>query len=671
MEEEKYTGEILNFYKLINEYDIEIPIIQRDYAQGRKDKKEIRENFLNALSNCITSNSRIKLDFIYGSLVHNHFQPLDGQQRLTTLFLLHWYASTKENMLDQKEVKNNLKRFSYETRISSREFCSDLVEKSIFISSQDEVISQKIIDSNWFFLSWKNDPTIDGMLRTIDDIHTRFFHIDDLWQKLTSNLIEFYFVELENMGLTDDLYIKMNARGKLLTSFENFKAGFQKRIQDEGWEEGINLKNSFGVKIDNDWTDFFWDYFRKNNSIDDALIRFIATIAMIMQSVERKQSSEARLEIINLLQEEPSLVRPAHFSKEGFEQLTKYFNIYNEYALFNDYETMKFTFPMWRHNPKGSILSMNVHDENLYSAVQKHSSTYSQKVLFFAQAQYFVKNEFNLEKYEDWMRVIRNIVSRGDVEKDGSRPDIIRSYSAFDGVINLINELSEGSDNIYHYLANSNGLKSQFAREQMAEEVEKARLIEYDPEFKNLIFQAENNDLLRGKITFIFFCIDYNYSLINFNADLFKNITEVFEKYFASESDLNNDIRRAIMTIEVNGNCDFYTYWWSYWHIGKANKRRLFEKFREIEYFINHDFYRKFFKKLVIQLINKTPRAVAEDFMPNSNTFPNWKLRLIKEPNILNDLANTNLIAISEDDSCCYLLKSRRPREIEGNIKIE
>jgi len=35
--------------------------------------------------------------------------------------------------------------------------------------------------------------------------------------------ITFELLPLEHFGLTDDLYIKMNARGKPLTSFETFK----------------------------------------------------------------------------------------------------------------------------------------------------------------------------------------------------------------------------------------------------------------------------------------------------------------------------------------------------------------------------------------------------------------------------------------------------------------
>ncbi|MEQ9311579.1 MAG: DUF262 domain-containing protein [Cytophagales bacterium] len=666
----QYTGRILNFYDLINEHEIQIPIIQRDYAQGRKSQKEVRDNFLNALYYCLKNNNPIKLDFIYGSIVDQRFQPLDGQQRLTTLFLLHWYAATKEGLISNAEVTQILGRFTYETRISSREFCQVLVRESISIITQEQTLSESIIDKNWFFLSWKNDPTIDAMLRSINAIHEKFYEIDNLWNKLKSALIQFYFVELENMGLTDDLYIKMNARGKLLTPFENFKAGFQKRINDENWENGIDLKDRFGVKIDNDWTDFFWEYFRKNNTIDDAQIRYIGAIAMIIQSVERANTSETRIDLINQLQEKPSKVRPSHFTKRTFDFLVSTFNIYHERLFLTNYISDRLSFPMWRHSPKNSFLSMIVYEDNATSTIQKDSATYTQKVLFFAESVYYrKKSEDDRASYEDWMRVIRNIVSRADIDKDGSRPDIVRSPQSFDGIINLVNELSDGCQNIYKFLAEQPTLKSQYAKDQIAEEIEKARLIIFNPEFRDILFNAEDNELLRGKISFLFHCIDYEFNPLNFDFNLFSRVSDVINEYFGNEKGLNNAIRRAMLTIEVDGSYDFYSYWWSYWHVGNATKRRLFDRFREIEYCINHEHYREYFKQLILLLIDKSPSQITQDFIPIEQ-FPNWKLRLIKEPNLLDDNNRTNHIAIAEDNSHCYLLKSKRPREIEGNIKI-
>ena len=71
-------------------------------------------------------------------------------------------------------------------------------------------------------MDWLNDPTVRGMLTMLDEIQERFSDTDDLWNKLDK--INFYFRDIEEMKLTDDIYIKMNSRGKPLTDFEHFIA---------------------------------------------------------------------------------------------------------------------------------------------------------------------------------------------------------------------------------------------------------------------------------------------------------------------------------------------------------------------------------------------------------------------------------------------------------------
>jgi len=84
------------FWKFLQNRKIEIPIIQRDYAQGRIGKEKLRETFLSDLKKALDNNTTLKLDFVYGSFENNSLNPLDGQQRLTTLWLLHWYIAFKE-----------------------------------------------------------------------------------------------------------------------------------------------------------------------------------------------------------------------------------------------------------------------------------------------------------------------------------------------------------------------------------------------------------------------------------------------------------------------------------------------------------------------------------------------------------------------------------------------
>ena len=145
-----------NFWELINKHRIEIPSIQRDYAQGRITGKvpNIRKRFLDAIFQTLHSDSgSIELDFVYGYLRAIEgtntvkYMPLDGQQRLTTLFLLHWYVAYRENHLtDARDILSN---FSYATRHSTEVFCGTLLTNSI--EEPKLVISKTIVDQKWFF----------------------------------------------------------------------------------------------------------------------------------------------------------------------------------------------------------------------------------------------------------------------------------------------------------------------------------------------------------------------------------------------------------------------------------------------------------------------------------------------------------------------------------------
>src|SRR4051812_10098720 len=126
---------------------LEIPIIQRDYAQGRPDHvaKRIRENFLSVLHRALIDADPVSLDFVYGEIADGVMTPLDGQQRLTALFLLHWYIAARAGV--QGGDSEVLQRFTYETRYSSRDFCAKLiVHRPTF---PVERLSEWIRDQGW------------------------------------------------------------------------------------------------------------------------------------------------------------------------------------------------------------------------------------------------------------------------------------------------------------------------------------------------------------------------------------------------------------------------------------------------------------------------------------------------------------------------------------------
>lgn len=137
-------------------------------------------------------------------------------------------------------------------------------------------------------MSWRQDPTIQSMLTMLDAIHEQFKDSEGYFSKLTDldqPVITFLFLNLDDFKLTDDLYIKMNSRGKSLTEFENFKAQLEKKMQTftEDWgayqlsfsSQEVSGAEYFAHKIDTDWANLFWFCWGKGSAFDRYLMTFI------------------------------------------------------------------------------------------------------------------------------------------------------------------------------------------------------------------------------------------------------------------------------------------------------------------------------------------------------------------------------------------------------------
>ena len=654
--------EIYSFYELVEQYDVKIPILQRDYAQGRESNLSICENFLKALKESVSQGRTISLDFIYGNLDNGTFFPLDGQQRLTTLFLLHWYAAEKENAADS--CRKTLARFSYETRRSSRRFCESLLDNRIDIHAEGSSISEQILDSKWFYLSWKRDPTIRAMLRAIDRIHAIFHEVDGLWPALTDHkTIVFHLLILENFGLSDDLYIKMNARGRLLTPFENLKAEIQDKALKGEWETSKVENEKFSYQIDGAWTDFLWQNYQQNHSVDPAHMNFMTTLVMTRLPLGQLVKGAERIDTIRRLHA-ASAARDLidYIDRETFDCICQTYELYSRLAEHGSVPSLNLV--LWRHAPKYDLLSQILLGEN---------TSYSHKVLFYAQTRYLMSSSaFCQDKYEEWMRVVRNIVSRADLTPDGKRNDLVRSPDAFNGAIGLVNELAKGCEDIYAFLCSA-AITSTFAREQVREEILKANIIQQYPEHKGLIFRTEDNELLRGKIMLALECSGYRTEIGEIDFNLLEKVQGVFDRHFNRElepwSHEFDQFRRAMLTVEVSGKYQCYNYWWSYWYAASAEKRKLFPVFREIEYFIGRNDCSGYFKKLVLQLTQADYDTILSGFTKPAS-MDHWQYRLIKEGDLLSGCLS-KYIAISPDHTFCYLMRSKRPSDTAGSPIVE
>ena len=221
MSENNYLKNI-NFVDFMADNQVVIPLIQREYAQGRNNAQgeEVRKNFVPDLIKVLTGEKEsLKLDFVFGVKEDGTFIPLDGQQRLTTLLLLHWYFGAS---------KGKKWSFLYESRRMANSFTMEVLANS-YDRKENEIPSDWIKKQEWFFENWLTDPTVSGMLLMLDEIHEKAKSKNCNENNLKK--ITFYLYPIEQLD-ADNAYTKMNARGEPLTEWENIKALLDKKVQE-------------------------------------------------------------------------------------------------------------------------------------------------------------------------------------------------------------------------------------------------------------------------------------------------------------------------------------------------------------------------------------------------------------------------------------------------------
>lgn len=594
MQNNKYT-----FWKLLDENSIEIPIIQRDYAQGRIDEKKIRDKFLDVLYNKIENIQTVNLDFVYGRIKNGKLIPLDGQQRLTTLFLLHWYLAIKENKFD--EASKKLQKFTYETRVSSREFCKALTTNQInlsdidnFIDEKDKKLSKLIEDKNWFFKSWKKDPTIKSMLNMLDAIHERFKNSDDLFKKLiceNNPPITFDFLPLNDFNLTDELYIKMNARGKPLSEFENFKSNLVELFEPQT-----------ASKLDNEWTDLFWSFKgdKPNEDgyyyIDDKFLNFFINFIINLGLTSDKLNEKKDLKDIYIM----DIYKNILYGEENSKNLK---DLISTLDVLNNLTKKNITIPYF------AIF------------IEKNDISYWDRAKFYSLTMYIIKNQNNIDfesdRYKNWERVTRNIIDNFNID----------SLKKFQDTLKLINMMSERIDNLYEFVASKEFLPVEKQESghrslefQQKEEQLKAKLIVNNSDWEKVVCDSESetrNFYLDGHIGFLIEMADNEITR-------FKQYFERFRKIFNEEDKENFLFQRALLT-----KGDYLVGEMSEW------KNRTFCSFEKSQRAKDDNWKQVFHKKrdILKDLLDdeKDLQIIIDEF----NDTNDWRYGFIKYPEIL------------------------------------
>ena len=606
----------ISFWEFISNYEIEIPIIQRDYAQGRKDKGVLRKKFLLSLKGALDDpeNSSLKLDFIYGANSNNKFTPIDGQQRLTTLWLLHWYIAMRAGKL--KEAQKILEKFSYETRVSSREFCKCLCNPDNFKNYTGKDIVGYIRNCTWYYSDWNQDPTINSMLTMIggtkeydklgydyiDGLEELFCKCADFsgyWEKLTSNdccPIKFYKLPLENFGLSDDLYIKMNARGKQLSAFENFKAdmiGYIRECEeDKDFKQLLDPQKGLPLKLDTSWTDIFWMIKGKaSHQIHEIFYaffnrffwnEFLISFFLVEKhgdinknenykyfnndcfyayddfSNYRYSNGEIPISFFENLQK--VLDRTYKYLNDEFKVNESKYKTF-ETAIQANWDNSFFFIPKYRLT-EGKNIEKETEKGVKYLDITPINQV--QRIAFFAICKYLKEGDIEETSFKQWMRVIWNLISGED--ENGNQQ--IRSVDAIKEAIRFIDQLN--SHDVYLSLCHKkNSNKSAFDK-RCIEEIEKAKQILYGniretwQGREEVIIAAEKYAFFKGSISFLFTDGNGDINWGDFDQK-WENVQEYFDENGVRD-EYNKDVYLLRLYISK------FTKWNEFWHFDYNNK---------------------------------------------------------------------------------------------------
>jgi hypothetical protein len=293
----KYTVREL----FVNNYidQIIIPEIQRDYVWVRDQVYGLLDSiksdyisFNTAKINVTSSDPQIEklfntfyrkhkyssnIGFIYAyndETYGGKYFLIDGQQRLTTIYLLLLAVciDVDKDIFKKYYYENKLLKLDYRVRDAAHEFLCQFVE---YLLGDGDSNFEEVKSQYWYHGFYDNDKTIKNLASNyslIKDYIVEFGLNDISFLEYVQNYVEFWYFDTNLSDQGEELYIYMNARGEQIQENENLKAELLGRLKNQ------EDKNKWGI-IWEDWQDYFWQNKGKNENADTGFNEFLKCIA--------------------------------------------------------------------------------------------------------------------------------------------------------------------------------------------------------------------------------------------------------------------------------------------------------------------------------------------------------------------------------------------------------
>lgn len=543
------TGETYTLAELFSgSRRIIIPDLQRDYCWGDKvhtdEKKELVSGFVNNLINQFDNNDYkdfLNLGLLYGyEAPANHIQLCDGQQRITTLYLLLGMLNRKtENNVFRKYLISDYEYLQddkepylhYSIRESSLYFLSDLVCHFFIKEKEDKLFvtdCKDIEKSTWFFNDYRYDPSIQSMIRALLIIENILNGKDNDWCRKFGDFITtkltFMYYDMENRKNGEETFVVINTTGEPLSSTQNLKPLILR--------ERINENNKEMPKQWEEIETWFWQKRKINNGNDTADMGFNEFLRWI--TILELDKSGKTEELKRVLKEGTYTFPQESIS---FGKIYSYWNI------------VKFLFESWEHR--------EILDDNLLSPKEIEIRDIRRKTKIIEQIDcfQFLPLIAYCEKWEVSDNANRNL---------WRLYQFLHNLTRIDNVSKAVNELvqdaifiAKNCEDIIGMLDCKNKISQTIATQ---EEILKLEILRANPQNRNEIEEAfwsaqsckdhPCHHIWSGQILPL---IEWSTESGIFDLEQFKKHVSIFDTTFVGQCDSNLDIvRRALLTRKLD-----------------------------------------------------------------------------------------------------------------------
>lgn len=521
------NSSIYSFKRILNEYLIYVPSFQRNYIQGSDEFKDKRDRLLDDIFESLKSRKVIDLGFVYGRSEKSYkgrlFYPYDGQQRLTTLYFLYLMLYFRNIRNGEKESIKGLKgKLSYQTRQSTDRFINSFIDW-IYNSMENEYdlfwnpnnkSSAFIKIQDWFFdYDWEYDVSIKNILSLIDTLKIRILKLEKeiaideiinlIDDKEDDNPFKFIFIHIDDIIQNDELYIKINARGKALSHFENLKSDINNFWRNEDYKS----------KLDGAWTEYVWKESSKDSDSGTIEERFDSNF----------YNSFKNIFYLNYLSNIEKPLTPAFIN----EIKNEWDNVFNKEKINKDWENkascdvISYFFDAVSHPNYLFEKQADGYGNLLFKENPGYVECLKIYVYYYLISNIYKSRncvtDLEIVLFDEILTLFKRLIDNQDKYLD-SIDSLIKALKSSKYLI----DKSIESNGILNFLQSNEvdirkllGLR----KEQVEEEILKARLIYKDKRFIGLFEKGYNELRNKGQLGFIFYLIKNNNKLRNIRTE--------------------------------------------------------------------------------------------------------------------------------------------------------